>query len=365
MFSVQDLTDFFESQFHFELQEQYDNSGLIIGNTAEEVKSVLVCLNVTHEVIDEAKARACNVIVSHHPLIFNGLKKITGSSDTERMVEKIIKNHIAVYALHTNADNAFPGLNSFIADKLGLTDVKVLSPLKGMLRKLVTFCPENHAEQLRTALFQAGAGVIGNYDSCSFNSPGTGTFRGSEITNPFVGSPGELHKEKEIKIETVFPAYLGKKVIQALLQAHPYEEVAYDIYRLENEHHFTGTGCVGNLEKAMKVTDFLNHVKMIFGSGFLKYSGSSDIVIRRVALCGGSGASFIRTAFQSGADAYITSDLKYHDFQQDSFKFLLVDAGHYETELFFKEYIVSILTKKFTNFAIYFAESEKNHVFYY
>lgn len=365
MSCIKELTDYLESLFPVELQEHYDNSGLLTGNQNDQVQSVMICLNITSDVIREAKENQCNLIVSHHPLIFSGLKKITGASSTERLVEEVIRSNIAVYALHTNADNSFPGLNSFIAGKLGLKDIKVLSPQKGVLRKLITFCPDEHAEKVRSALFEAGAGEIGNYDSCSFNSQGYGTFRGSEDSNPFVGMPGKLHLENEVKIETVFPVHLYKRVVHALFQAHPYEEVAYDIYLLENENPFAGTGCVGYFENSMKTDDFLEKIKFVFGTEFLKYSGSTDLEIQKVAVCGGSGASMIQRSIQVKADAFITADLKYHDFDHGRNNYLLVDAGHFETELFFKEYIVNLLTKKFTNFAIYFAESEKNYVCYY
>jgi dinuclear metal center YbgI/SA1388 family protein len=273
---IKDLIVHLESLFPPEYQENYDNSGFLAGNMLSEVKAVMVCLNVTEDVIDEAIAKNCNLIISHHPLIFSGLKKITGSSLVERLVEQVIRSNMAVYAIHTNADNTFPGLNSHIASKLGLNNVEVLAPQKGNLRKIVTFCPADHAEKVRSALFDAGAGGIGKYDSCSFNAEGFGTFRGSDETQPFTGVPGEFSYEKEVRIETIFPHYLQKKIIHALFNSHPYEEVAYDIYALENQNPNFGSGVTGLLELPMDKEDFLKHVQSVFQTKFLKFSGACN-----------------------------------------------------------------------------------------
>ncbi len=365
MILIRDLTSFLESLFPIAYQEDYDNCGLITGRFDKEVTGIIVCLNVTEDVIHEALDRNCNCIISHHPMIFRGLKKLTSAGKSEIHTELCIKNNLAVYALHTNADKGFSGLNSFIAAKMGLKNVRVLAPEKGILKKLVTFCPVDHAESVRNAIFDAGGGVIGEYDSCSFNCEGAGTFRGSAVSNPFVGNKGEVHSESEIRIEIIFPSCLQKKVILSLLQHHPYEEVAYDVYSLDNEHPRIGLGALGELEKPLKKLEFLQTVKQVFGTQMLKYSGDHNSKIRTVAVCGGSGSGLISKASASGADAYITSDVKYHEFENGSENFLLIDAGHYETEIFFREFILDKLNKKFTNFAIHFSEREKNHYYYF
>jgi len=365
MLQISELTSYLESIFSPAVQENYDNSGMQTGNSFRQVSSALVCLDVTEEVLQEAIEKNCQLIISHHPMIFGGLKKLTSGNKTERLVEFAIKNDLAVYALHTNADNTFPGLNSYLASKLNLSEVKILSPREGGLRKLVTFCPVEQAEQVREAMFKAGAGFIGEYDSCSFNTEGFGTFRGSDKTNPFAGEQGKLHTEKEIRIETIFPDYLQSKVLSALFGNHPYEEVAFDIYRLENENPLTGSGAVGYLNEPLSAQSFLAFVKSVFGVSLLRYSGSTDRMIHKVALCGGSGSFLIGKAKSVKADAYVTADLKYHDFEYGQNDFLLIDAGHYETEMFFSEYIIDLIKKKFSNFAIHFSNSGKNVVKYF
>jgi len=360
MVLIKQLTLFLESLFPLAVQEDYDNSGLLTGRYDMQIVGAVVCLNVTEDVVNEAIEKNCNLIIAHHPMIFKGLKRLTGSSKPELLTELCIKNNIAVYVAHTNADKTFPGLNSFIAGKLELLNVNVLMPEPSLLCKLVTFCPIEHSENVRNALFNAGAGVIGAYDQCSFGIDGYGTFRGSEMTNPFVGVKGEQHTEAETRIETVFPMFLQKKVIDALIGSHPYEEVAYDIYKLENKHPGFGLGAYGSLDKPMKINEFLTKVKKTFATHTLKYSGSHDSEIRTVAVCGGSGAGFMERAYLAGADAYITSDIKYHEFDHGHMNFVFIDAGHFETEIFFKEYIINKVSEKFTNFAIHFSEREKN-----
>ncbi len=365
MITIQELTSYVESLFPTAIQESFDNSGLQTGRTSDKIKGVLVCLDVSDSVLQEAKSKGFNVIISHHPLIFSGLKKLTGSSDVERKIEFAIRNDIALYALHTNADKQFPGLNKFVGEKMGLQHIEVLSPEIDQLKKLVTFCPADYAEQVRKAIFHAGAGVIGEYESCSFNMEGIGTFKGSDNTDPFSGEPGKLHYAEEIRIETIFPFYLEKKVLKALFESHPYEEVAFDIYKLENENPVSGMGVTGFLKQPLNQSEFLKFVKSFFNLSVLKYSGTHAEKISKISFCGGSGSSLTHRAVQVKSDAFITGDLKYHDFEKGFPGFLLIDAGHYETEIFFKEYIVNLLMKKFTNFAIQFSESEKNHVNYF
>jgi dinuclear metal center YbgI/SA1388 family protein len=365
IFKVNHVTSYFESLFPLQIQEDYDNSGLIIGHYDSEIQGVIVCLNVTKDVIEEAIKTKCNFIISHHPIIFNGLKRINGRTDNEQIVEKCIKNDICIYTLHTNIDKCFPGLNWYIAQNLGLENVKVLAPESGYINKLITYVPKSHENGVREALFNAGAGKVGNYDSCSFNTEGFGTFRGLEGSQQFVGQIGTLHKEREMKIELIYPSYLEKKILSALFDSHPYEEVAFDILQLENQDSSRGLGAVGVFPTPMSTHDFFALVKEKFQIPIVRYSGSIHHPISKIALCGGSGSFLAPKAKQLYADAYITSDIKYHEFDHQFDNFLMLDCGHFETEIFFKNYIVGLLKKNFTNFAIRFAESEKNHIYYY
>lgn len=347
------------------LQESYDNSGLLIGDPDKLVERVLLSLDVTEAVLDEAISKRCGLIVSHHPLIFKGLKHITPSSPVERAVLKAIQHDIAIASAHTNLDNVMHGVNGRIADKLGLEQISILKPVEGLLKKLVTFCPSAHAEKVRTAIFEAGAGHIGHYDCCSYNLEGFGTFRAGGEANPFVGKKNEIHHEPEHRIETILPSYLVQKVLQAMIAAHPYEEVAYDIYPLQNTFNKVGAGMVGQLKQPMSTEDFFRLVGKTFHNKVLRHSLPIDKPIHRVALCGGSGAFLISDAKASKADVFITADLKYHDFFEADGKLVLVDAGHFETEQFTKELIGDIIKKKIPNFAPLISEVNTNAVHYF
>jgi len=343
-------------------QESYDNSGLLIGSYDKEIDRALVTLDVTDAVLDEAIREKCGLIIAHHPLIFKGIKSLTGQNPVERLILKAIRNDIAIYAIHTNLDNMQNGVNGILSSKLGLYNTRVLS-LSGIgLKKLVTFCPVDHSEKVRNAMFKAGAGHIGNYDSCSYNITGEGTFRGLEGTDPFVGEKGELHSEKEIRIETIVPDYLLNEVINAMLNIHPYEEVAYDIYPLENQDTRIGAGMIGELNEEKDAILFLKDVKSILNCKVIRYNKLIDRKIKRVAICGGSGSFLIKKAYDSGADIFITGDVKYHDFFDFVGEMIIVDAGHYETEQFTKELLVTILKEKFSNFALLISQVVTNPV---
>jgi dinuclear metal center YbgI/SA1388 family protein len=346
------------------LQESYDNSGLLIGNREMEITGVLVTLDVTEFVLKEALEKTCNLIIAHHPVIFKGLKSITGGNAVEKVVVRAIKKDLAIYAIHTNLDNIQNGVNGILSEKLGLSGTRILAPKKEMLRKLVTFCPTSHADAVREALFSAGAGRIGNYDSCSFNAEGQGTFRGLENTNPYVGEKGKLHFEPEIKIETIYPVYLEKNVIRAMNDAHPYEEVAYDIYSLGNVFNQTGAGMVGELEKPMEEKPFLEFVKSVTGTPCIRHSGFMEKKIKKVAICGGAGSFLIHDAIRAEADIFLTGDIKYHDFFEGNSKMMIADIGHFESEQFAKDLISSLLIKKFSNFAVLISETNTNSVNY-
>src|SRR4051812_26428556 len=314
MSSIKEVTTYLESIAPLSLQESYDDAGLITGNENDEVTAVLVSLDCTEAVVEEAIKLNCNLIVSHHPIVFSGIKKLNGKNYVERTVIKAIKNDIAIYAIHTNLDNVQEGVNKRICDKLGLKNTRILSAKKGLLRKLVTFCPKANAEQIRSALFGAGAGRIGNYDEASFNAEGTGTFRGLEGTNPYVGEPGKQHHEAEIRIETIFPSYLEKRIITALLKAHPYEEVAYDIYSLENAHQQIGSGMVGELDQEMDEKSFLGILKAKMNTGSIRHTSLTGDKVKRVAVCGGSGSFLLNDAIRAEAQFFVTADFKYHQF---------------------------------------------------
>ncbi len=350
--------------FPFEYSESYDNVGLVIGNHDDAIKGIILCLNVTEEVVNEAIKKSCNLIISHHPLIFHGLKQITNQSQKEKIIRLCITKNINVIALHTNIDKSYIGLNKYIAEQLGLKNITTLSPEKDLLRKLVVFCPTEHANKVRTALFEAGAGVIGNYDSCSYNISGFGTFKGNEKTKPFVGKQNEIHQEEEIRIETIFPQHLQYNVLKALSDTHPYEEIAFDIYPLENEYNKVGLGIVGELDKAMTKTQFLEHIKRILKTPCLRYSNCENDKISTVAFCGGSGSQLIQNAIKQKADAFVTADLSYHQFEIDN-KLLLIDAGHFETEVLFKDFFENILSEININFVVFKSETELNHINYF
>ncbi len=361
---LSDITSHLNSQIPLSLQESYDNCGLLIGDLHEEIIGALICLDITKEVMDEAIEKKCNLIISHHPMIFAGIKSLTGRTDTEKLVIRAIQNKIAVFAIHTNLDNHYEGVNKTLSSKLGIVNAEILKPMPDKLRKLVTFCPSSHAAQVRDAIFEAGAGQIGNYDSCSFNATGEGTFRALAGANPFVGESGKLHFEPETRIETIFPSYLENAVISALKKVHPYEEVAFDIYPLTNLHHRIGAGMIGNLPEAVDAEEFLISVKKILNLGCIRHTNLKNKKIQRIAICGGSGSFLIHDAISCNADIYMTGDIKYHDFFIPENKMILADIGHYESEQFTKELIYTFLNKKFTTFALFISGTNTNPVNY-
>ena len=345
-------------------QESYDNSGLLVGDPNAVIESALLCIDVTEQILDEAIADNHKLIISHHPLIFSGLKSITGRNSVQRIVAKAIKNDIAIYAAHTNLDSVKGGVSARICDKLSVQNYSVLSPLKNLLVKLVTFVPLSHEEAVRIALFKAGAGYIGNYDCCSYNLNGKGTFRAGKNSNPFVGKQGELHIEEEVRIETICPRQIISKVINALTSSHPYEEVAYDIYPLENKYTQAGLGMVGSLSKAMPIDDFLTLLKSTFKTGSIKYSAPTKTHIERVAVCGGSGFSLMYDAIANGADIFITADVKYHQFFEAEGKLMLADIGHYESEQFTVEIVQELLSEKIPTFTAIISKLSSNPINY-
>lgn len=363
--TIHDIVKVLEQLAPLSLQESYDNAGLLVGDRNQICTGALVTLDITEIILDEAIAKKMNLIISHHPIIFGGLKKLTLDTATERIVMKAIKHDIAIYAIHTNLDNSIEGVNAMMCSKLNLVDCKILDAGKKQLRKLVTFCPTSHAERVREALFSVGAGHIGNYDSCSFNAEGTGTFKALTGANPFVGNIGQEHKEKETRIETIFPNYIEKQVLNALFSSHPYEEIAYDIYSLENNNPNTGAGMIGKLPHPVTEIEFLKQLKETFFTGCIKHSHLTGKKIQKVAVCGGSGSFLSTKALQAGADVFVTGDIKYHDFFMPEGRILLADIGHYESEQYTKELLLNHISKIFPTFAILISENNTNSIHYF
>jgi dinuclear metal center YbgI/SA1388 family protein len=359
------FTEWLEGIIPQAYQEHYDNSGLQTGDPSAAIDSVLLTIDVTPEVIREAVSRGCSLVVSHHPLIFEPLKRLSYGSVTERTVAAALKNNIAVYSAHTSFDNIEHGVSHILATKLGLERVRVLVPLRGKLSKLITFVPPTHAGVVRDALFAAGAGHIGNYDRCSFNIQGEGTYRAGEGTEPYAGRIGEDHVEAEVRIEAVMPSHRAGACVRALLAAHPYEEVAYDIIALENVHHGAGAGAIGTLPAPLTGSELLNRLKLLTGLPAIRYSGDPTRPLTTVAVCGGSGSGYIPAAARAGADAFITGDIKYHAFAEAPENMLVADAGHYESEKFSLEILYDLIQKKFPNFALRFSEIKTNPINYY
>jgi dinuclear metal center YbgI/SA1388 family protein len=362
--NVKSICEFIEEVAPLALQESYDNAGFLVGDSQMEVTSVLVCIDITKEVIEEAIRKNCNLIISHHPLIFSGLKRLTGQNEVQRCVTMAIKNDIAIYAAHTNLDNVLTGVSAKMAEKIGLKNIRILQPKQNMLLKLVTFVPQLHSYRVRQAMFEAGAGQIGNYDACSFNSEGTGTFRANENAQPYVGNIDELHSESEIRIEVILPDYLRNKVISALIKSHPYEEPAFDIISLKNDWNQVGAGIAGELEEAEDELIFLNRIKSIFNVPAIRHTSLLNKRIKRVALCGGSGSSFVHDAILAHADVYISGDFKYHEFFDAENRILIADIGHFESEQFTKEIFYEIITKKMPTFAVQISDSKTNPINY-
>lgn len=362
---ISSIIQHLESFAPLHYQENYDNTGLLTGDNSWECSGILIALDATEEVIKEAIETNCNLVVAHHPIIFKGLKKITGKNYVEKTIITAIKNDVAIYAIHTNLDNVKNGVNKRIADKLNLTNLKILQPKEALLKKLVTFAPVEEAENLRKALFSAGGGHVGKYSECSFNIEGTGTFKPEEGADPAVGEIGKRHEGNEVKIEIIFPAYLQDQLIAAMIEAHPYEEVAYDIFQLGNFLSDVGSGLIGELEEEMDPGEFLSLTKKAFGLKIIRHTALLERKIKKVAVCGGAGSFLIPVAMSDRADVYITSDLKYHEFFDAEGKMLLVDIGHYESEQFTIDLLHDILKEKLPNFAVLKTQVITNPVHYF
>ncbi len=361
---LKELCSWLESEVPLSFQEDYDNSGLQTGDPERDIRSALISFEINDAVLEEAIEGNYDLVITHHPLIFKGIRSLTPSSVTGRLVFNAVRNNLAVYSMHTNLDASGKGISFMLAGVLGLKSRKVLVPLSNRLFKLVTFVPEAWAEKVREAVFNAGAGVTGNYDMTSFSSAGQGSFRAGSDAKPFSGTKGSLHYENEIRFETILPSHLKAKVIAALLSAHPYEEVAFDLIPLVNDYTAAGMGCVGELDSPLPEKDFLDMAAASLGSVSLRHSVLTGKMISRVAVCGGSGSSLIPAAIASGADAFVSGDIRYHNFADAGSDILIADAGHYETEKFAVQIIYDLVIKKFPKFALRFSEINTNPINY-
>jgi dinuclear metal center YbgI/SA1388 family protein len=343
-------------------QETYDNAGLIIGSLSAECTGVICTLDATEEVILEAKNNGCNMVVAHHPIIFKGLKTITGKNYVEKTIITAIRNEIAIYAIHTNLDNLLTGVNGRMADKLGLKKREVLLPRENHLMKLYVYVPKDHVEKVRSAIFKAGGGKIGNYSECSFNLPGTGTFKAGEGTNPFVGNAGERHEEDEFKVEIIFPGYLRNKIVAAMTESHPYEEVAYDVISLGNYFAEVGSGLIGELPEPIEEKEALQLIKESFNLSAIRHTPLLNKQVKRIALCGGAGSFLINAAKGASADVFITADVKYHEFFDADGRMVIADIGHWESEQFTTDLLFDVLKSNFPTFALRKSEVRTNPV---
>jgi dinuclear metal center YbgI/SA1388 family protein len=361
---IRHVTDVLEHWAPKPLQESYDNTGLLTGNPSQKVTGILVTLDCVEEVVGEAIESNCNLIVAHHPIIFKGLKKLTGSNYIERTVIKAIQNNIAIYAIHTNLDNVYTGVNRKICEKIGLEKIKILAPKTDSLSKLVTFVPTDKTEDVLSALHEAGAGQIGNYKNCSFKVEGIGTFLPNDEANPAIGSVGKQESVSENRIEVIFPNHLESGVIRQLKKVHPYEEVAYYITPLRNENQEVGSGMIGELAEAQEPKDFLERLKKHMDLKVVRHTRLLNDPIKKVAVCGGSGSFLLPQAIRAGAQIYISADFKYHEFFDAENRIIIADIGHYESEVYTKELLQEVLRKKFPTFAINFSRTVTNPISY-
>lgn len=361
---LKELVNFLDKQYPLSFQESYDNSGLQIGCDKVEINSALVTLDINEKVVNEAIKKNVDIIISHHPLIFKSLKRISGKTKIERCVQKLIINNIGVYSAHTNLDSAKGGINDYLCSLLELNNCKVLSPIENILYKLITYVPVNFADKVRDVMFNYGAGNIGEYSNVSFNTNGNGTFMAGPNANPFVGEKNKIHNESEIKIETVVPKHLLESVKENMIKAHPYEEVAYDIYRLDNSYNNAGLGRIGDLKESMDYNEFLDKIKQNLNVDNIRFTKWNK-KIKTVALCSGTGVSFANNAIKANADAYISADFKYHEFQSFENRIMIVDIGHYHSEKFVKDVFYNIFKEKLPKFAVYLSDVNTNPINYY
>lgn len=361
---VRHLLTYLEQWAPFSYQESYDNSGLITGDPEQNITGILVSLDCTESVVDEAVTKRCNVIVAHHPILFRAIKSLTGKNYVERTILAAIRNHVALVAIHTNLDNIHTGVNRRIGEKLGLEKMTILAPARGKLTKLVTFVPESHQGVVQNALFSAGAGTVGNYDQCSFRISGTGQFRPTDQAKPWQGTKGQLEETPETRLEVLLPKHREGSVLRALRQSHPYEEVAYYLTDLTNENQEVGAGMVGTLREPVETLEFIKSLKIKLQTPMVRHTKLVYPSVSRVAVCGGSGSFLLGAAIQADAQIFISADFKYHEFFDADGRIVIADIGHFESEQFTKDLLTEVLAKKFTTFAILFSETATNPISY-
>jgi dinuclear metal center YbgI/SA1388 family protein len=361
---IKDVASCLEATAPRALQEAYDNSGLLTGNPDAAVTSILVSLDCTEDVIEEAMALGSNLVVAHHPIIFKGLKKLTGQTYVERTIIKAIRHDIAIYCSHTNLDNVYNGVNRKIAERLELVNTRILSMKHDTLAKLVTFVPAAHLEKVTNALHEAGAGQVGNYKNCSFQVSGIGVFEPNEKANPAIGKQGHLEKVDEVRIEVLLPTWLEGVVIDALRKSHPYEEVAYYLSRVANQNQEAGAGLIGETKNPEELIAFLERLKRQMNAKVVRHTAPIGKPIKTVAVCGGAGSFLLGEAISQSADVFVSADFKYHEFFDADGKIMIADIGHYESEQFTTELFKEVLSKKFPTFAINFSKSVTNPISY-
>ncbi|MCP4457871.1 MAG: Nif3-like dinuclear metal center hexameric protein [Cytophagales bacterium] len=362
--TVKDITSKLEDWAPLAYQESYDNCGLLVGDQNQDITDVLITLDITEPIIDDAIKKGCNLIVAHHPLIFGGIDTITPMHWVGRCIVKAIKHDICIYAIHTNLDNILSGINSRIAEKIGLTNLKILAPKSSVLSKLVTFIPHENVAEVAEALYSAGAGKVGEYDKCSFHVGGVGNFRPSESANPTIGTQGESESVNETRLEILVPAHLQSVILSALKETHPYEEVAYFISPLINDNQEVGSGIIGDLPEAIDSSIFLKDLKFSMNLQVIRHTHIYKQKVQKIAICGGSGAFLLACALRQKADVFVSADFKYHDFFETDDKLMIADIGHYESEAFTKELIYDYLRQKFANIAFHLSEVVTNPIIY-
>lgn len=363
-YKIQDVINYLEQVAPASYQESYDNATLITGSRNDGLKGIVCALDCTEEVVDEAIELGANMIVAHHPIVFKGLKSLTGKNYVERTIIKAIKNDIAIYAIHTNLDNVHYGVNKRICDKLQLQNTKILQPKKQLLSKLVFFVPEESKETVLQSAYSVGAGKIGEYSNCSFQVNGKGTFTPSDQANPTIGSKGTPEEVLETRVEVLVSNHLLPKVINEIKKNHPYEEVSYYVQALENENQNVGAGMYGTLENSMDSEDFLDYLKEQMNLKVVKHTQKINRKIKTVAVCGGAGIFLLGDAKRVNADVFVTSDVKYHEFFDAENSLILCDIGHYESEIFTKELLAELLSQKFLNIALYLTQIVTNPTSY-
>lgn len=359
---IKELTKIIEEFAPLKLQEDFDNSGLLVGDAEQNITGVLLCIDVTPAVIDEAVEKNCNLVISHHPLMISGIKKLIGMGHEQISIITAIKNDIAIYSAHTNIDSAYHGVSRKICEKLELQNCRILAPKVDFLNKLITYVPKDHADKVRNAIFEAGGGQIGDYSCCSYNISGFGSFKAGEGSNPFVGEKEKIHFEDEMRIEVVFPEHIHEHIIRQMIQAHPYEEVAYDVIKIRNKWDRAGLGMYGELKDELSEKQFFDILKNKFGLKLVRHSKLLGKPVKTIAVCGGSGSTYIKNALSVNADVFVTGDIKYHDYFSAEDKIVLVDIGHFESEQFTKDVFYDIISKNNINFAVLFSEIVTNPI---